>query len=332
MSKVIKYLLNLFPFLYLLLVSSSQITFAQYSNNESQYSISPKVIKIDFFDTSNGKWKDQTNSFRQKKSLELNESSSNLKITLEEIDSIYSNQIQYSYRLGSSNPWIQLENNVIEIQNILPGKSTLQIRKKKSNGIWSSNQIEIQIYRQQPFYFRYPFLTGVLLVIISLIIYFRKWTEKQNSKIKDTSSTAEETLSPPLLENTKQLPLVDILSKSEDTQKETPIDEWEKLVHKNVNSLIDDGKFSIIELAAAMNLSERQFRRKLIQKTGLRPADYMREIRLLKAKYFLINKTYPTVAEVCFAVGFSTPKHFSKIFKERFGEKPSFYLDKRETP
>ena len=126
--------------------------------------------------------------------------------------------------------------------------------------------------------------------------------------------------------------MIEILPKAEDTQKEIPTDEWEELVHKNVNSLIEDGKFSIIELATAMNLSERQFRRKLIQKTGLRPADYMREIRLLKAKYFLKNKTYPTVAEVCFAVGFSTPKHFSKIFKERFGKKPSFYLGNRKTP
>ena len=121
------------------------------------------------------------------------------------------------------------------------------------------------------------------------------------------------------------------LCSTKDTQTEKPIDEWEEMVHKNANSLIDDGKFSIIELATAMNLSERQFRRKLKQKTGLRPADYMREIKLLKAKDFLKNNTYSTVAEVCFSVGFSTPKHFSKIFKERFGEKPSYYLDKRKT-
>ncbi len=327
MPKVIKYLLNLFPFLYLLLVSSTQVTFAQYS-------ITPKIIKIEIFDSSDGIWANQTTSFQEKKSLILNESSSNLKITLEEIDAIYSNQVHYSYRLGSSNPWIQLENNVIEIQNILHGKSTLQIRKKKSNGTWSSSQIEIPIYRQQPFYFRYSFLIGVLLVILTLIIFFRLWTKKQkikpDSNIKG-SPTLEETLLSPPKKIIGQLPLIDTPPKTEDTQKEKIIDEWEELVHKNANSLIDDGKFSIIELAQAMNLSERQFRRKLKQKTGLRPADYMREIKLLKAKDFLKNNTYPTVAEVCFAVGFSTPKHFSKIFKERFGEKPSYYLDKRKT-
>lgn len=335
MPKAIKYHLTLFLFLYLLLVSSIQISFAQSSNHESQDSLTPKIIKIEIFNPSHEKWQDQTNFFRQNESLIFNESSSNLKITLEKIDPVYSNQIQYSYRLGSANPWTQLENNVVEIQNIRHGKSTLQIRKRKSNGHWSSSQIEIKIYRQQPFYFRFPFLIGVFLSVIALIILYRKWLPKQKnqqaSNTKNTSLTTKETSSSPPVENVEQ-PLISKLPKAEDTNIEILSNEWEKLVHKNANSLIEDRKFSIIELAATMNLSERQFRRKLKQKTGLRPADYMREIRLLKAKDFLKNKTYPTVAEVCFAVGFSTPKHFSKIFKERFGEKPSFYLGKRKTP
>ena len=94
MSRVIKNLLNLFPFLYLLIVGSTQGTIAQNS-------ITPKIIKIEIFDSSNGDWINQTTSFQEKKSLLFNESSSNLKIILEEIDSIYSNHVQYSYRLGT---------------------------------------------------------------------------------------------------------------------------------------------------------------------------------------------------------------------------------------
>ncbi len=193
--------------MYLLIVGSTQGTIAQNS-------ITPKIIKIEIFDSSNGDWINQTTSFQEKKSLLFNESSSNLKIILEEIDSIYSNHVQYSYRLGSANPWIHLENNVVEIQNILHGKSTLQIRKKKSNGTWSSSQIEIQIYRQQPFYFRYPFLIGVFLIIITLIIFFRKWNKKQKVTyefmIKDSSPTLEENLSSPRIDNIEQetLPII----------------------------------------------------------------------------------------------------------------------------
>ena len=323
MSREIKYFYNLFPFLYLLLLGSSPTIFAQNS-------ITPKIIKIEIFNSDNGSWINQTSSFLQKQSLIFDESNSNLKITLEEIDSIYVDQIQYSYRLGSSNPWIHLENNVVDIQNILHGRSTLQLRKKNSNGNWSSSQIEIQIYRQQPFYFRHPFLVSVLLVFITIIIFIRKWIKKQNVSteflIKDSSPTLEEKVSSPRMDNIDQEPS----SLTKDMQTDKTIDEWEEMVHKSANSLIDDGKFSIIELATSMNLSERQFRRKLKQKTGLRPVDYMREIRLLKAKDFLRNNTYSTVAEVCFSVGFSTPKHFSKIFKERFGKKPSYYLNKRK--
>jgi len=91
--------------------------------------------------------------------------------------------------------------------------------------------------------------------------------------------------------------------------------------------LIDEGKFSIPELAETMNLSERQFRRKLKQHTEMLPAAFMREIRLKKAEYYLQKKVFETVAEVCFAVGFSTPRHFSKLFQERFGRRPSSYLE-----
>ena len=105
-------------------------------------------------------------------------------------------------------------------------------------------------------------------------------------------------------------------------------DSWVKTVDDNAARLIEEGKFSIIDLAEAVNLSERQFRRRLKQSTGMLPIIYMREMKLKKAELLLKNNVYATVAEVCFAVGFSTPKHFSKLFQEKFGKRPSSYLDK----
>lgn len=75
-----------------------------------------------------------------------------------------------------------------------------------------------------------------------------------------------------------------------------------------------------------MNLSERQLRRKLKQCTGLSPNQYLREIKLQKAFRLLEDRTYSTVSEVCYAVGLSTPKYFTKIFVERFGKLPTEIL------
>lgn len=105
-------------------------------------------------------------------------------------------------------------------------------------------------------------------------------------------------------------------------------EKWLKMVDENAIRLIEEGKFSIIDLAEAVNLSERQFRRRLKQSTGMLPITYLRELKLSKAEFLLKSNAYVTVAEVCFAVGFSTPKHFSKLFQEKFGKRPSSYLDK----
>ena len=331
MPKASKYLL--FLFLYLL-ISTIQSTVAQAAQSKIS-SLSPsQIIKVEIFDKTNGVWKDQTNFFGINQSLAFKESDNNLKIELAKFDSTNSDNFQYTYRIGKSNPWIQLENNVLEIQNILPGESILEIRHRIKDGEWDDNTFEIFIYRQQPFYFRLPFLVGILTTIIALFYFLikRKPNEKTtpNPEIGEASKTIKEAIDPlpnkSLESLTELIPIQGKLKILEDF----PTDEWLEMLLKNANSLIEDRKFSIIQLAETMNLSERQFRRKLKQKTELRPVEYMREIRLLKAEYFLINNTYSTVAEVCYAVGFSTPKHFSKIFKERFGENPSFYLNNKK--
>jgi AraC-like DNA-binding protein len=317
------------------LVSTTQPTFAQSTHSGNLNLSPPPIIKVEIFNKSNGVWKDQTISFWKNQSLVFDESDNNLKINLAEFDSTNSNHFQYSYRIGKSNPWIQLENNILKIQNIPPAQSILEIKHRIENGEWTDHTFEISIYRQQPFYFRSPFLIGILVTIIALFYFFKKrkpkGKPKQDYKIGEKINTKKESLDP--LPNELEELLsesIPIQEKREIIEKNPP-DDWLKKLIKNANLLIDDRKFSIIQLAETMNLSERQFRRKLKQKTGLRPAEYMREIRLLKAEYFLKNNTYSTVAEVCYTVGFSTPKHFSKIFKERFGKNPSFYLNNKKS-
>jgi len=46
---------------------------------------------------------------------------------------------------------------------------------------------------------------------------------------------------------------------------------------------------------------------------------------LYNARDMLDRKQKKTVSEVAYAVGFSTPSYFSKLFKDRFGRSPSEY-------
>ena len=70
-------------------------------------------------------------------------------------------------------------------------------------------------------------------------------------------------------------------------------------------------------------MSRSTLSRKLKVLTGLTPLDFVRNIKLKHACTLL--KTRMGVAEVAYSIGLSSPKYFSKCFKEAFGVTPSDY-------
>ena len=93
----------------------------------------------------------------------------------------------------------------------------------------------------------------------------------------------------------------------------------EKIVYEN----IDNNQFRVEDLAKQMNYSRRQIERIIKKLTGLTPAGFIREIRLQKARQLLENRQFATIAEVRYEIGMDNASHFSKIFQDRFGIKPS---------
>lgn len=89
-----------------------------------------------------------------------------------------------------------------------------------------------------------------------------------------------------------------------------------------INDNISDSNLSVEELATELKLSRSQLYRKIKALTGQTVNEFIRKIRLERAKQILESgKT--TVGEACFNVGFSSPSYFSKCFKAHFGVLPS---------
>lgn len=74
-----------------------------------------------------------------------------------------------------------------------------------------------------------------------------------------------------------------------------------------------------------MDLSQVQLYRKLKALTGLTPVQFIRHLRLEKAKH-LLKTTDLHVSEVAYDVGFSDPAYFSRIFQKEFKVSPSYFL------
>lgn len=83
-----------------------------------------------------------------------------------------------------------------------------------------------------------------------------------------------------------------------------------------------DEAFDVAKLAESLAMSERTLRRRLRELTGLSPVEFMRRQRLERARDYLENGSYQTVAEVARAVGIASPGYFSRVYREAFGQSP----------
>ncbi len=113
----------------------------------------------------------------------------------------------------------------------------------------------------------------------------------------------------------------------ETTEVEVPSME-EKLIKKAVAFVeknIDEPKFSVEDLSAELGMSRVYLYKKLLAITGKTPVEFIRIIRLKRGAQ-LLEKSKMNIAEVAYAVGFNSPRYFSKYFKEEYGVLPKAYI------
>ncbi|MDT0678101.1 hybrid sensor histidine kinase/response regulator transcription factor [Autumnicola musiva] len=90
---------------------------------------------------------------------------------------------------------------------------------------------------------------------------------------------------------------------------------------------IKENNLNVEKLADEFNLSRSQLYRKIKALTGLTANELIRKIRLERAKELLEEMENPSISEVSYNVGFSSPSYFSKCFKAHFGVLPKEVKD-----
>ena len=82
---------------------------------------------------------------------------------------------------------------------------------------------------------------------------------------------------------------------------------------------------TVEDLVKLSNINECQFRRSFKKLKGMSPIKYRNILRLNKAMEILKSGEY-SVIEATMIVGFDDPAYFSRIFKQHFGNSPSYYI------
>jgi AraC-like DNA-binding protein len=81
---------------------------------------------------------------------------------------------------------------------------------------------------------------------------------------------------------------------------------------------------TLSELAYLTGRSLSSFKRDFKQIYNMAPAQWIRERRLEKAKEMLLS-THMPVSDICYTTGFENISHFSRIFKDYYGQSPTDY-------
>ena len=98
-------------------------------------------------------------------------------------------------------------------------------------------------------------------------------------------------------------------------------DDFIQKLRQEVMAHIAEDDFGVVHLQRALGISRTQLHNKIKALTGQSTTEFIRLIRLNKARE-LLQTTDLNVSEVGYEVGFSNPAYFSRIYAEAFGEAP----------
>lgn len=136
-------------------------------------------------------------------------------------------------------------------------------------------------------------------------------------------------------DKTERLMLGAILSALSDTvqdhkgftpAKESLPEQRIKMAMRYIDTHLSDPELSSTRVAKASGITSR-YLSSLLKQKGLSFADYVRQKRLKIARRWL-SSSKPgelSIAEIAFRVGFKSPAHFSRIFKQAFDKGPREY-------
>jgi PAS domain S-box-containing protein len=89
-----------------------------------------------------------------------------------------------------------------------------------------------------------------------------------------------------------------------------------------IENHISEEEFSIEQFGKEVGMSRIQLHRKLKALSGKSASNYLRSVRLSKAKQ-MIEEGKENISQIAYLVGFSSPQYFTRCFKDEFGIPPS---------
>ncbi len=110
-----------------------------------------------------------------------------------------------------------------------------------------------------------------------------------------------------------------------ETTIDSPDDKLFGKVIQAIKAHIDDSTFGVNELASEVGVSRVHLNRKMKERYGMSPVNFIRSYRLKQSAYLLVNNKV-SISDVAYRMGFSSHPYFSNVFRAYFGMSPKEFV------
>lgn len=99
-----------------------------------------------------------------------------------------------------------------------------------------------------------------------------------------------------------------------------------------VEDNMENPEFSVDTFSREMGVGRTVLFQKIKGITGSTPNNFIMNLRLKKAAYFLLNAPEMNISDIAYRLGFGNPQYFNKCFKELFDIAPTQYRKSHDAP
>ncbi len=238
-------------------------------------------------------------------------------------------QCRYAYYLdGYDHVWhnTDAQNRVAIYQNLPSGTYQLKLRAVDSYGRLVEMPYAIEIQVLPPWYRTWWAYLFYLVLLISAAYGVKEWYKARVNRRARLQQRVSELLHYREMMVMKQFGGVHKVLEVEKQQHSSPDELFLQKAIDCVKQHIDDADYDREQFASDMCVSSSTLYNKLRALTGENVTAFINSIRLKEACSILRQKPNIKMTELSMAVGFNTPKYFTKCFKKEFGVLPSEFL------
>lgn len=237
---------------------------------------------------------------------------------------------KYQYcipELGHRWTTLQTGDNKAYVVNLPEGRYSVKVRTADRDGNWSEGYTVLTINRLPAWWNTWWMKTVYIAALVSIIILalclFVRRRQTQNRNVLEYN---------PITENDKTTEKQNQDNKPVSQKKAAcfALSDHDRKFLADAESYVEkhigDETYSVNQLSRDLRMSRMNMYRKVTVLTGMKPTEFIRNIRLRHAAHMLEDPRN-NVSDVAYACGFSSPNYFSRCFKEIYGMTPTEYAE-----